>query len=333
VGHIDVIRIKFPVRWHLELFDEEVVQNDLHAGMTIQHAWQLLHNQVSRLYQYATFNYAGFLQPNLVVTAEVIREPVTLSFTFEVKDNGWITHGNNTGVSNMLTRQEIHAQISGIDPRIPPLAEYIEEDTRPYQNGDLISFKLKKFIQVTDWSDNAPGRCGGNNGLGIILPEIIYAAKPIDTTDPSDPKVQGSKRTSLGDQSALDQESESDSFPTDSEEDTGGYEHRIRRIAQAVHNHEPIMVIFVGQFEGYQGIIAQCEFRLDYSGPAPDTMQNFFEFNWGRIRDIAGLYGADTVPGSLTWTRNKITEENLDVSSYRFGKGLKVRFQPKDLGG
>jgi hypothetical protein len=126
---------------------------------------------------------------------------------------------------------------------------------------------------------------------------------------------------------------ESDSFPTDSEEDVIGYEHRLSRIAQAVHNHEPIMVVFVGQFEGYQGINAQCEFRLDYIGEAPPTMKDFFEFNWGKLRDTAALYGADSVPGSLTWTRNQITNEDLLVSSYRFGKGLKVRYQHKELGG
>jgi hypothetical protein len=95
------------------------------------------------------------------------------------------------------------------------------------------------------------GDSGGDNGLGIDLPAIIYGAKPIDTTDPLDPKIQGSKKSGMD-------ESESDSFPTDSKEDVIDYEHRLRRIAQAVHNHEPILVIFVGQFEGYQGIITQC---------------------------------------------------------------------------
>jgi hypothetical protein len=255
---------------------------------------------------------------------------VKVSFSFEVKDNGWITFPDNTDVSNMLTRQGIHAYVRTFDPRIPPLSEYIEEDTRPYQNDDLISFRLKKFIQITDLSNESPGRTGGDNGHKIILPPIIYGAAPINTADPSEPKLPGSLKSSPGKQSASD---ESDSFPTDSEEDVIGYQHRLDRIAQAVHNHDPIMVIFVGEFQGYQDRLAQCEFRLDYSGLAPATMKEFFEFNWKRLCDISIAYGGDSVPGSLTWTRNQITDDNMITSSYRFAQGLKVRYQSKDLTG
>jgi hypothetical protein len=31
-GHITVTRTKFPIRWRLELFSEEVIQQDMHAG-------------------------------------------------------------------------------------------------------------------------------------------------------------------------------------------------------------------------------------------------------------------------------------------------------------
>jgi hypothetical protein len=130
---------------------------------------------------------------------------------------------------------------------------------------------------------------GGDNGNKIILPPIIYGATPINTADPSDPKVQGSATGPIGKQTS----DESDSFPTDSEEDVIGYEHRLARIAQAVHNHEPIMVIFVGEFQGYQDRLAQCEFRLSYTGPAPATMQEFFEFNWRRLCDISIVFGGD----------------------------------------
>jgi hypothetical protein len=55
-GHITVTRIKFPIRWRLELFSEEVIQPDMHAGISIQEAWNRLHHQVPRLYQFATLN-------------------------------------------------------------------------------------------------------------------------------------------------------------------------------------------------------------------------------------------------------------------------------------
>jgi hypothetical protein len=228
----------------------------------------------------------------------------------------------------MITRQEIYDHYAREDPRIPPLAEYIEEDTRPYRTGDLVSFQLKKFIQISDRSNDVPGCDGGDNGRKIILPPITFTKPPISTADPSDPKNQGSLKGPVGIQVASD---ESDSFPTDSEEDVTGYQHRLARIAQAVHNHEPIMAVFVGEFQGYQDRISQCEFRLDYSGPAPVTMQEFFEFNWRRLCDISIAFGGDSVPGSLTWTRNQITDDILTALSYRFGKGFKVRYEPKDL--
>jgi hypothetical protein len=245
-GHISVARIKFPVTWRLELFDKGIIQENMDAGQSIQEAWALLHNEVPRLYPDATFNYTGFLQPGLTVTVGVLRANVKISFSFEVKDHGWITYQGHDA-SNMVTRQEIYTQYAQDDPRIPPLAEYIEEDTRPYQTGDLISFKLKRFIEITDRSNEGPGRNGGDNGRKIILPPIVFGKPPINTTDPKDPKVQSSAKGPIGTQTSLE-ESESDSFPTDSEEDITGYGHRLARIAQALRNHEPVMVVFVGEF-------------------------------------------------------------------------------------
>jgi hypothetical protein len=129
----------------------------------------------------------------------------------------------------------------------------------------LISFKLKKCITITDRSNEGPGRNGGDNGHGTILPPVISNAAPIDITSPKDPKVQGSATGAIGKQSALD-DSESDSFPTDSEEDLIGFEHRLARIAQAIHNHDPVLFVFVGEFKGYQDQVSQCEFRLEYTG-------------------------------------------------------------------
>jgi hypothetical protein len=228
----------------------------------------------------------------------------------------------------MATRHALHAQARTFDPRIPPFEEYIEEDSRPYQNGDLISFKLKKFINSTDLSNEGPGRNGGDNGHGTPPPMIIYGAAPIDTTSPKDPKVQGSATGSIGKQSVLD-DSESDSFPTDSEEDLIGYEHRLARIAQAIHNHEPVLFVIVGEFKGYQDQHSQCEFRLEYTEGIKNTMQEYFETNWRRICDISMAFGGNSVPGSLVWTRNQVTDDILHAPVYRFGKGVKARFQDK----
>jgi hypothetical protein len=71
-----------------------------------------------------------------------------------------------------------------------------------------------------------------------------------------------------------------------------------------------------------------AKFRLP-----PPSLKDFFEFNWSRIRDTAPKYGPASVPGSLLWTIQPITEDSLDISVYRFGKGLKVRYAPKDIRG
>jgi hypothetical protein len=90
---------------------------------------------------------------------------------------------------------------------------------------------------------------------------------------------------------------------------------------------------FVGHFQGYQEIQAQCEFRLNYSGIPPPSLKDFLEFNWARIRDASPKYGSTSVPGSLLWTIQPITDDSLDISVYRFGMGLKVRYAPKNIKG
>jgi hypothetical protein len=268
------------------------------------------------------------VQPNLTVTAEVLRENVMVLISFEVKDNGWIEYPDNRDISNMLTRQEIHTHYTTIDPRIPPLGEYIEEDTRPYRTGVPICFYLKAHMAITDRSDESPGRLGGHKGTGIIIRAIKYGARPINTTDPSNPKVVGSLKTAPG-----DSQSEEDSSPTDSVEDETGETRRLARISLALHNQEPVMVVFVGHFQGYQEIEAQCEFRMAHDGPPPPSLKDFFEFNWARIRNAASKYGSTSVPGSLLWTIQPFTDDSLNISAYRFGMGLKVRYVPKNIKG
>jgi hypothetical protein len=327
VGHIQAIRAKFPVTWRLELFQEDVIQPDMHAGIDVDEAWTLLHNQVPRLYPNATYNYRGNLQPKAIITVQVFRVDVTFTIAFEVKNHGWITFPDNN-VSNMTTRQEIYDHFSPEDPRIPPFAEYIEEESRPYHDGDLVRFNLKGFIEITDRSNESPGRNGGDNGRKFILPPIIYGKPPLDTSDPNFPKIYGGSKAPID-----SDESESDSFPTDSEEDTfeTGYAHCLARINHAIHNDEPIMVVFVGAFQGYRDQVSQCEFRVDFTDKVEQhSMPEFFEVNWQKVCGFSQSMGGDSVPGALTWTRNKLTDQVSVTDAKRFGRGLKVRFQHKD---
>jgi hypothetical protein len=146
--------------------------------------------------------------------------------------------------------------------------------------------------------------------------------------DPSNPKVAGSLKAPPD-----GSEPEEDSSPTDSAEDEIGETHRISRILQALHNQDPVIVVFVGHFQGYQEIEAQCEFRLAYNGPPPPSLKEFFEFNWARIRDASSKYGSTSILGSLLWTIQPITDDSLNISVYRLGMGLKVRYEPKNITG
>jgi hypothetical protein len=262
----------------------------MHAGIDVDEAWTLLHNQVPHLYPNATYNYRGKLQPKAIITAAVFRLEVTFTIAFEVKDHGWIIFSDNN-ISNMIARLEIYNHFSPEDPRIPPYEEYIEEETRPYQNGDMVRFNLKGFIEITDRSDEGPGRLGGDNGRKIILPAIVYGKPPINTTSSTNPKVHGSAPGTI-DVQKLSDESESDSFPTDSESDIDAdYTHRLARIHHAMHKKEPVFAVFVGEFQGYQGKLSQCEFRVYHSSEPPQSMSAFFSENLQHIREVSTFLG------------------------------------------
>jgi hypothetical protein len=295
-GEITAARICFPVTWRIETFPDLITQEKLTAGFTVQDAWHQLHASVPRLFANAMFNYSGALQPGFTITAEVFREEITTSISFEVKDNGWIEFpGNQT--SNMPTRREIYDHHSAIDPRIPPLAQYEDEDTRPYYSGTPINFHLAQGIPIEDHSDESPGRTGGDNGTGIVLPSIRYGAPPIDTTSARDPKTQGSLQGMPGPDH--DSHSSEDSFPTDSVQDTTGEDHRLIQIAKAMYKQEDVTVVIRGHFQGYEDMECQVEFRQRYTGNAPSSRQQLFEITFIKIRDAAPTYGSSGIPGSL----------------------------------
>jgi hypothetical protein len=327
LGNIVAIRAKFPVTWRIELLSEEVIQPDMTPALDVDEAWTLLHNQVPRLYPRATFNYRGKLQPKAIITASVFREDVTFTIAFEVKDHGWITFPGNT-MSNMTTRQEIYDLFSHVDPRLPPFEEYIDEENRPYQNGDLLCFNLKGFIEITDRSNEGPGRTGGDNGHKLILPPIIYGKPPINTSDPKYPKITGgSKGTVDG-----SDDSDPDSCSTDSEEDIDGdYTHRHIRIQQALHRKEPVTAVFVGRFQGFQCQLSQCLFRIEYLEESSQNMAEFFEINRGKLHQISTSFAGEDFPGAFEWVRCEFTDPKLDIQVNHAGKGLQVWIQHQDL--
>jgi hypothetical protein len=149
---------------------------------TPQLAWQHLRADRNDLYEFMTFSYVGQLKPDQTITAEIQRTDVTATIRFEVRiqdRKGYITY-ERLRTQNMKLRSEIHAELSTVDPRIPPYEEYIDEDNRPYYNECLIFFRLRDDIEITDLSSNDPSVAGGDNGHGFNIPPIFLPPAPIE---------------------------------------------------------------------------------------------------------------------------------------------------------
>jgi hypothetical protein len=85
----------------------------------IQEPWQLLQNQVPRLFESGSIAYHGKLRPGQTIKVEVRREEAQVTVRFEVKDHGSISFPQKR-ISNMSPRSEIHAHFAREDSRIPP---------------------------------------------------------------------------------------------------------------------------------------------------------------------------------------------------------------------
>jgi hypothetical protein len=67
LGPIVAVPHTFPVTWRIEDLANgfmEVVKEKLTPLISVQSAWQLLGNDVTRLFERTTFNYHGKLRPN-----------------------------------------------------------------------------------------------------------------------------------------------------------------------------------------------------------------------------------------------------------------------------
>jgi hypothetical protein len=178
IGLIKLIPKLFPVTWRIEWPSDpagyiEETQQGMTAMMDVEEAWSRLHSQVPRLFERATLDYRGKLRPGQVVQAEVVREHITPSVRFEVKDHGYITFTQQT-ISNMSPRSGIHAHFVKAGARIPPFACYKHEETRPYYLETITTFHLWKDIEIPNLSSNEGGAAEGDNGRGSVLPPIIY---------------------------------------------------------------------------------------------------------------------------------------------------------------
>jgi hypothetical protein len=159
--------------------------------LTAQAAWNLLRHDIPSLVEHPVINYRGFLKPGLTVSAEIQRENVRVSVSFEVIKEGCNTFIHEV-IPNMVTWREIHGHYSGIDQRICPWESYVDEELKPYQPDTMLRFRLNKSLEIPDTTREFGGVSGGLTPSGNVLPPIVFPNPPINTTSPTDPKVQGS---------------------------------------------------------------------------------------------------------------------------------------------
>jgi hypothetical protein len=332
-GHIMLNPLKFPVTWKLEWPQEptgilEVIQPNMTAMHDVQEAWRSLHTMVPGLYERSILNYRGNLQPGQTIQAGAAREEVTVGIRFEVANKGWIRFSQQR-TQNMSPRSEIHARYIKADTRIPPLACYVREETRPYHEEDLIAFGLRQDVVIPDLSGNEGGAAGGDNGRGLVLPAIEYPAPVIDV---SKGKVQGGRTSAIeGVEPGPDSD---DSCATDSGEDEEGTDaHKLVQIAQAIHKAQPVTVANRGQFKGFQGEQVEIVFQRDHVDPAPDDLRELWREGMSGIVGLSNYYLADELSNALLWSQVDIPREHMDIAVAKVGVGVVVTFTHKGYPG
>jgi hypothetical protein len=242
-GLIELMPKRFPVTWHIEWPSDpsgfqEVVQQDKTPMIDAVEARQILRTQVPGLYEDGVIACRGKLRPGQMIQVEVQRCDIQASIRFEIRDHGYITFTGER-ISNMSPRSEIHAQFARADDRMPPYVCYLHEDVPPYHDRSMLSFHLRKDVEIPDTAGNGNGAAGRDNGRGKVLPPVIYPTASIDV---SEGKLANGKKGPV-----------EDSFPTDSSEDEEGQDvHKLTQIAQAIHQNQPVTIAIQGQFQGME---------------------------------------------------------------------------------
>jgi hypothetical protein len=144
MGHIEAVPISFPVRWRIESPQSpggvfEIDQQNMTPLLTAHAAWDLLRNDVANLSENPVINYRGFLNPGQTISAEILRENVRVSVSFEVFREGLITFIHEVFL-NMVTWHEIWEHYAAFDRRICPWECYKDEEVRPYFPDTMLRF-------------------------------------------------------------------------------------------------------------------------------------------------------------------------------------------------
>jgi hypothetical protein len=126
----------------------------------VQSAWRLLHDDVPRLFEKARFDFHGKLRPGQTIQADIVREDVGVTVSFEVFRKGTISFMYER-IPNMVSWTDIHSHYAAIDRRIGPFGCDINEENRPDYPNTLLEFRLDGKVEVPDTlgeDGGVPGR-------------------------------------------------------------------------------------------------------------------------------------------------------------------------------
>jgi hypothetical protein len=244
-----------------------ITQEKMTPMITVHAAWQLLHQEVPRLFPNANFNYRGKLRPGQTIQADITRETVEVAVRFQICHKGEIRFIHEFSPT-MVTWAEIHAHFLNIDRRIPPYGCCVEEENRLYYPNGMFKFKLAEGVEVPNaWGED--GRVpGGTNANGQVLPPVVFPKPEIYIT--GDMKVQGSLKWIPGPLDSAGEEEEDSDTETDSDEDVDEYDtHKLRELGHAARLKQPITVGIRGQYHD-ENRLEEVLFEKEFCGvPAP----------------------------------------------------------------
>jgi hypothetical protein len=233
---------------------------------------------------------------------------------------------------NMVTWHEVWEHYVAFDKRICPWECYVEEEVRPYFPETMLRFRLKDSNNVPDTTHEFGGVAGGQTPQGYVLPPIVFPKPSVNTTSPSDPKVQGSATGPVGDSdSSSDSWEEEDLADVDLSEDERlqrmmvADAHKLHKLRQAVVKGLGITIEIHGDYV-YQGVLHEVIFSREtkFSEP-PSHLLEPYQLAYKEIERI-GVHSQGGFPASCIWAALGVPRGDVDIGVFKIGQGVFIRY-------
>jgi hypothetical protein len=286
---------------------------------------------VLNLVEDPVINYRGFLKPGPTLSAEIQRENVRVSVSFEVIREGCITFIHEV-IPNMTPWRDIHEFYSNMDHRICPWESYIDEELRPHHSETTLRFRLNKSLEIPDTTRQFGGVSGGLTPSGVVLPPIVFPAPPINTTSATDPKLAGSSPATLGPGSDSSSDSwEEEDIPDELDDEqklmmiAASDAHKLRKLRQATAKGLGITVEIRAGY-AFEGQMHEAIFSKEFKVSKPPAhVLEPYQLAYKQIEQIGMTYQGG-LPASCVWTDAGAPREDIEVSIFKVGQGIFARY-------